>query len=228
MGGCAVGLTPYTGGNTAHGDIVASGTAGRAGNPSVGGSGINMFTDPQAVYQNFRPMILGVDGRFGGMLRGFPGWNLDAAVRKTFRFRESMGATLSFEFINVLNHFQPGNPSLERLRRGELGRCHQSGQRAAQNRIWIESLLLMTGTEPRQSWSATQVARQQTTPRPTDPRQSWSDLFLKTFACLLFALTANAEDLFTEKLYPIFEKAQCRLCHNDNGVASGTRLRFPG
>jgi hypothetical protein len=64
-----------------------------------------------------------------------------------------------------------------------------------------------------------------TDPRPTDPRQSWS--VLKT-ACLLIALTANAEDLFTEKLYPIFEKAQCRLCHNDNGVASGTRLRFPG
>ncbi len=85
----------------------------------------------------------------------------------------------------------------------------------------------MTGTEPRQSWSATQIARQQTTPRPTDPRQSWSDLLLKTLACLLFALTANADDLFTEKLYPMFEKAQCRLCHNDNGVASGTRLRFP-
>jgi hypothetical protein len=71
-----------------------------------------MFTDPQAVYQNFRPMILGLDGRFGGMLRGFPGWNLDASVRKTIRFREGMGATLSFEFINVFNRFQPANPSL--------------------------------------------------------------------------------------------------------------------
>jgi hypothetical protein len=112
MGGCAVGLTHYTGGNSAHRDIVVSGTAGRAGNPATGGSGINMFSDPQAVYQNFRPMILGLDGRFGGFLRGFPGWNLDAAVRKTIRFRESVGATLSFEFINLFNRFQPGNPSL--------------------------------------------------------------------------------------------------------------------
>ena len=112
MGGCAVGLTPYTGGNTAHDDIVATGTAGRSGNPATGGSGINMFTDPQAVYQSFRPMILGVDGRFGNMMRGFPVWNLDLAVRKTMRFRESMGATLSFEFINLFNHFQPANPTL--------------------------------------------------------------------------------------------------------------------
>jgi hypothetical protein len=50
--------------------------------------------------------------------------------------------------------------------------------------------------------------------------------------CLAFAMAAaeaqtNASGVFSEKLYPVFEKAQCRLCHNDNGVASGTRLRFP-
>src|SRR5207302_7249651 len=32
---------------------------------------------------------------------------------------------------------------------------------------------------------------------------------------------------FVSQLYPVFEKAQCRLCHNDNGVASRTRLQFP-
>jgi hypothetical protein len=35
-----------------------------------------------------------------------------------------------------------------------------------------------------------------------------------------------AED-FATHLYPALEKAQCRLCHNDNGVASATRLQFP-
>ena len=45
----------------------------------------------------------------------------------------------------------------------------------------------------------------------------------------LFSLNAQTVDptFFAEKLYPVFDKAQCRLCHNDNGVASGTRLRFP-
>jgi hypothetical protein len=32
---------------------------------------------------------------------------------------------------------------------------------------------------------------------------------------------------FQNKLYPVFEKAQCRQCHNDNGVGSTTRLQFP-
>src|SRR3954470_18139479 len=32
---------------------------------------------------------------------------------------------------------------------------------------------------------------------------------------------------FTEKVYPIFEKAGCRNCHTVEGVASATRLHFP-
>ena len=35
------------------------------------------------------------------------------------------------------------------------------------------------------------------------------------------------ERFFVEKLYPILEKAECRMCHNDNGVSSATRLKFP-
>jgi uncharacterized protein DUF1592/uncharacterized protein DUF1588/uncharacterized protein DUF1595/uncharacterized protein DUF1587/uncharacterized protein DUF1585 len=32
---------------------------------------------------------------------------------------------------------------------------------------------------------------------------------------------------FSRTLYPIFEAAQCRGCHSDDGVASATRLHFP-
>lgn len=32
---------------------------------------------------------------------------------------------------------------------------------------------------------------------------------------------------FSRHVYPIFESAQCRGCHNDDGVASATRLHFP-
>src|SRR5215831_6502848 len=32
---------------------------------------------------------------------------------------------------------------------------------------------------------------------------------------------------FSDRLYPILEKAGCRNCHNVEGVASGTRLHFP-
>src|SRR5580704_5773762 len=35
------------------------------------------------------------------------------------------------------------------------------------------------------------------------------------------------ERFFVDKVYPILEKAECRMCHNDNGVSSATRLKFP-
>ena len=40
-------------------------------------------------------------------------------------------------------------------------------------------------------------------------------------------LNAQSAADFATEVYPAFERAQCRLCHNDNGVASGTRLQFP-
>jgi hypothetical protein len=111
-GGCAIGLSKYSSGNSAHYNVTASGSAGSNGNPSRSGSGINMFDNPQAAYDNFRPMILGLDQRFGALLRGFPRWNVDMAVRKSINVREGIGGTLSFEFINVLNRFQPSDPGL--------------------------------------------------------------------------------------------------------------------
>ncbi len=119
----AVAIGPVTGGNAAHYGVVSTGVAGQNGNPSRGGSGMNMFADPSAVYSNFRRVILGVDTRNGGAgpLRGFPTWNLDLAVMKDIRIREGIGATLSFQFVNVLNHFQPANPSLSIDNPGNFG-----------------------------------------------------------------------------------------------------------
>ncbi|MCI0420435.1 MAG: DUF1592 domain-containing protein [Acidobacteria bacterium] len=41
------------------------------------------------------------------------------------------------------------------------------------------------------------------------------------------AIRLSAQD-FASRVYPVLEKAQCRACHNDNGVASATRVQFPG
>jgi hypothetical protein len=47
---------------------------------------------------------------------------------------------------------------------------------------------------------------------------------LAAFACGTLA----AQNLdFQTTLYPILEKANCRACHNAEGVASATRLHFP-
>jgi len=40
-------------------------------------------------------------------------------------------------------------------------------------------------------------------------------------------LAAQTPISFTRTVYPIFESAQCRGCHTDDGVASATRLHFP-
>ena len=119
----AVPTVPYTGGNTAHYNVNSTGVAGQNGNASRGGTGVNMFADPSAVYSGFRRLILGVDSRTSGAgpLRGFPVWNLDMAVNKDIRFRERFGATLSFQFVNVLNHFQPANPGLNIDNPGAFG-----------------------------------------------------------------------------------------------------------
>jgi hypothetical protein len=110
----AVLAVPYTGGNSAHKDLVLSGTVGLNGNPSGGGSGINMFANPDSVYAGFRRLVLGLDhsGNGAGVIRGLPIWNLDMSLSKDFRFTERMGLTFLAQFANIFNHFQPGNPTL--------------------------------------------------------------------------------------------------------------------
>ena len=110
----AVLIAPYSAGNSAHRNVTVPSGAGINGNPDRGGSGINMFADPNAVYAQFRRLILGIDhgGNGTGVLRGFPTWNLDMTVAKEFRVMEQVGATLMFQFTNILNHFQPSNPAV--------------------------------------------------------------------------------------------------------------------
>ena len=77
--------------------------------------GVNIFEDPEEVYPQFWPCILGIGASCGGVynLRGLPTWNLDASLSKTFGIvGERVGATLSFMFTNVLNHNQLSNPTL--------------------------------------------------------------------------------------------------------------------
>ena len=62
----------------------SNGVIGVNGDASQGGSQVNFFTNPAAVYNNFRPFILGIDGRTGGagILRGQMRYNLDLGITK--------------------------------------------------------------------------------------------------------------------------------------------------
>ena len=100
-----IGSTP---GMSSHYNVTSSG-AGSAGNIT----GLNAYADPQAVYSHFRRPILGVDHNENGTgrLRGFPRWNLDLSVTKETRISERIGFTFYALMTNVLNHFQPSDPT---------------------------------------------------------------------------------------------------------------------
>jgi len=108
----------YTGGTSALYNINVPNSASGAGansNLSNGGNNINMFSNPDAVFNQFRPCILGYDTSCGsgGQIRGLPNWNMDANIAKDFRlFRERVFATISFQFVNVFNHVTLNDPAL--------------------------------------------------------------------------------------------------------------------
>jgi hypothetical protein len=103
--------SPYTGGSSAEYNV--TGTNGIGTNNPVG---VNQFKNPALIYSEFRPCILGYDTSCGGAgnIRSQPTWNVDATALKDIGvWKEGrVGATLSFQITNVLNHVQLGNPSL--------------------------------------------------------------------------------------------------------------------
>jgi hypothetical protein len=123
--GCAVAISPYTGTNSRNLNVAGSActdcpVASGASQPIIGGTnplGQNMFTNPGAIYSQFRPCILGVETNCGGYVgaqRSEPVWNVDATIAKNFSIlkEDRLGATLIFQITNIFNHMQPGGPSL--------------------------------------------------------------------------------------------------------------------
>lgn len=100
----AVLMSPYTGGSSAHYGVTSSGVGSR-GNASSGGTGINLFANPQAVYDMFRYALpTDTSSNGAGVLRNLSSWNLDMTVTKDVTFRERYGFMLIFQSTNVLNH----------------------------------------------------------------------------------------------------------------------------
>jgi hypothetical protein len=96
-------------------DVPGSNNVGTNGNPAVGGSGINLFADPEAAFANFRRILLSRDGRSGraNPLRGFSTWNLDLSLSKATSVNENVTARFSLDFFNVFNHVIFSNPTLD-------------------------------------------------------------------------------------------------------------------
>jgi len=46
------------------------------------------------------------------VIRGLPSWTLDTTISKDIRLTERFGVTFLVQITNILNHFQPENPTL--------------------------------------------------------------------------------------------------------------------
>ncbi|HTB10016.1 MAG TPA: carboxypeptidase-like regulatory domain-containing protein [Bryobacteraceae bacterium] len=110
--------TKFTGGTNANYNVNIANSATGAGinsNTANGGNSLNMFSNPAAIFNEFRPCILGYDTSCGssGQIRGMSNWNMDLNVAKDFAvFKERAYATLSFQFTNVFNHVVLNDPEV--------------------------------------------------------------------------------------------------------------------
>lgn len=94
-------------------NVAGSGGVGTTGNPAAGGTGLNLFADPEAVFQSFRPVLISQDTRAGrAAVRGLPRWNVDLSVGKRTQIADRVNAVFTAEIMNVFNSVQYGNPSL--------------------------------------------------------------------------------------------------------------------
>ena len=114
----AIALAPNTFGNSVHSGIAGNSTTQVAVNsdPARGGTGLNIFGDPNAVFSSFRPLQLSTDTTsMGGILRGLNRWNVDVTVLRRFRINDRWSTTFNAQFFNLFNHvlFNDASVSLQ-------------------------------------------------------------------------------------------------------------------
>ncbi|HEV2664911.1 MAG TPA: hypothetical protein VG324_08370, partial [Blastocatellia bacterium] len=100
-----------------HSGVAGSGGVGASGNPNPPsgpkGSGLNIFANPQEVFNNFRSILLAQDTRHGrNVLRGLTRWTWDWTISKETNITEKVKFTLGADFINAFNHPIFNNPTL--------------------------------------------------------------------------------------------------------------------
>ncbi|TAN21920.1 MAG: carboxypeptidase regulatory-like domain-containing protein [Acidobacteria bacterium] len=79
-----------------------------------GGTGLNLFADPQAAIKDFAPVQLAAGGVSGtaNPMTGLPFVNLDMSIGKTTQITEGTALALSVDFFNALNNVNFETPGL--------------------------------------------------------------------------------------------------------------------
>jgi len=99
-------VDPGSFGDGVHTGVTGSNGVGTNSNPANKGTGLNLFGDPFAVSNDFRPILLASDGRSGrsNPLRGLGHWNLDTSFGKRTTITERTHLAFAADFFNVFNH----------------------------------------------------------------------------------------------------------------------------
>lgn len=124
-GGGAILLAKNTFGNSVHSGIAGNSKTQIAitGDPARGGTGLNLFADPDAVYASFRPTMISLDttSSGGGQLRGLDRWNLDLTVAKKVKLSEQASVTFNAQFFNFFNNVMFSDPTVNLQRPQTFG-----------------------------------------------------------------------------------------------------------
>ncbi len=105
---------PLSFGNDVNSGVAGSNNIGINGNPATRGTGLNLFGNPEDVYNSFRRVNVSTDERAGraNPLRGMPRWNMDMSIGKRTAITERLNVTFAFDFFNLDNHVTFANPGL--------------------------------------------------------------------------------------------------------------------
>jgi Carboxypeptidase regulatory-like domain len=100
-------------GNSVHSGVPGSGGVATDGDPATGGSGLNIFANPEAALADFRPIQISKDARSArGVLRGLPYWNFDLSLAKRTPVTDRVALFFSADFLNAFNHVVFNDPTL--------------------------------------------------------------------------------------------------------------------
>ena len=103
-------------GHSAHLGVKTDGTVGVNNDPAYtsGAPGANMFSSPTAVYNSYRPVVLGVDTRTydSGPFYGLSRWNVDMTIEKDTKVSERIGVQFFAQMLNAFNHMEYGDPGM--------------------------------------------------------------------------------------------------------------------
>lgn len=106
---------PNSFGNDVNRGVNGTNNIGTLGDPANRGTGLNLFGNPEQVFNSFRRVEISRDGRAGraNPLRGPSRWNVDMSLGKQTTIREDFKVTFLADFFNAFNNVIFANPTLD-------------------------------------------------------------------------------------------------------------------